>query len=252
MTNKPAYAVEAVDHTLAALGLLTERDAVRLSDMAGELGIGRATAHRLLQMLVYREFARQRPDRAYTAGPALMAARQRARLQNLASWLHPSLLLAYDRLKESVQLQVLSGLDVVSLDSIERPPGERQSVRGTRLPAERTSGGLVLLAQLPAAEVRERFAPLPLLTRSQLDRSLATTRRLGFGYIAGTDAVSVSIPVADGDGQAVAALTCTGPSARLTRTRLAEVVAVLRAVAESARRAHPAAGSQLIEQRRTG
>jgi DNA-binding IclR family transcriptional regulator len=91
-----------------------------------------------------------------------------------------------------------------------------------------------------------------LLTRSQLDRSLATTRRLGFGYIAGTDAISVSLAVDDGDGQAVAALTCAGPSKRLTRPRLAEVVETLRAVAESASRAHPAAESQLIEQRRTG
>lgn len=252
MTNRPAYTVEAVDHTLAVLGLLTERETVRLTELASELGIGRATAHRLLQMLVYREFARQRPDRAYTAGPALMAARRQARLRSMAFWLRPSLLLAYNRLRESVELQVLSGIDVLSLDTIERPPGDRRSVPGTRLPAERTSGGLALLAQLPADEIRTRFGPLPALTRSQLDRSLAATLREGFGYVRGTDDDSVGVPVLDDDDQAIAALTCTAPRARLTRPRLAEVVSVLRAVAESARRARPATGSPKIDQRRTG
>ena len=255
MTQRPAYAVEAVDHTLAALDLLTQRDAVRVSELAAELGIGRSTAHRLLQMLVYRGFAQQRPNRTYTAGPALMAARQRARLQSLTSWLRPSLLLAYQRLHESVQLQVLSGLEVVSVESIERPAGEGHSLRGTRLPAELASGGLALLAQLPAGEMRIRSRRLPATAQSQLDHSLATTRRRGFGYavgVTGADIVSVSVPVFDPDDEAVAALTCTAPSTRLTRSRAAEAVAILGAVARSAQLTHPAAGRHLITTRRAG
>lgn len=238
MMQRPAYAVESIDHTLAALELLTQREAMRLSDLADELGIGRATAHRLLRMLVYRGFALQKPDRSYTAGPSLTAARQRARTQNLRSWLYPSLRLAHDRVEESVQLQVLRGPDVVTVESIERPGTERQLLRGARLPAERAAGGLVLLAQLPASETRARFAHLPDRSMVQLDRALTTTRRQGFGYtagMAGTDTVSVSIPVFDDDARAAAALTCTAPSTRLLRPRVAEAVAVLRAVVPSVR-----------------
>jgi IclR family transcriptional regulator, acetate operon repressor len=276
MMQRPTYAVDSIDHTLAALELLTQREAMRLSDLADELGIGRATAHRLLRMLVYRGFALQKPDRSYAAGPSLTAARQRARTQNLRSWLYPSLRLAHDRLEESVQLQVLSGAVVVIVESIERPGTERQLLRGARLPAERSAGGLVLLAQLPASKTRARFAHLPHRSLAQLDRALATTRQQGFGYtaeMAGTDAVSVSVPVFDHDGRAAAALTCTAPSARLLRPRVAEAVAVLRAVAQSARReamvtslpggrdsqlARRAAGppgpvrDQVLAQRRTG
>jgi IclR family transcriptional regulator, acetate operon repressor len=256
MMQRPAYAVDSIDHTLAALELLTQREAMRLSDLADELGIGRATAHRLLRMLVYRGFALQKPDRSYAAGPSLTAARQRARTQNLRSWLSPSLRLAHDRLDESVQLQVLSGADVVTVESIERPGTERQLLRGARLPAERSAGGLVLLAQLPASETRARFAHLPQRSLAQLDRALTTTRRQGFGHTAetpgtaGTDAVSVSVPVFDHDGRPAAALTCTAPSARLLRPRAAEAIAVLRAVvpggtgpARPARRSRPTAGS---------
>lgn len=234
MMQRPAYAVDSIDHTLTALELLTQREAMRLSDLADELGIGRATAHRLLRMLVYRGFALQKPDRSYAAGPSLTAAGQRIRTQNLSSWLSPSLRLAHDRLQESVQLQVLRGADVVTLESIERPGTERQLLRGAGLPAERAAGGLVLLAQLPVSETRARFAHLPHRSLAQLDRALTTTRQQGFGYTArtaGTDAVSVSVPVFDHDGRPAAALTCTAPSARLLRPRVAEAVAVLRAVA---------------------
>jgi hypothetical protein len=86
MMQRPAYAVESIDHTLAALELLTQREAIRLSDLAGELGIGRATAHRLLRMLVYRGFALQRPDRSYAIGPALTrAAAQSARGESVGT-----------------------------------------------------------------------------------------------------------------------------------------------------------------------
>ena len=130
MMQRPAYAVESIDHTLAALELLTQREAMRLSDLADELGIGRATAHRLLRMLVYRGFALQKPDRSYTAGPSLTAARQRARTQNLRSWLYPSLRLAHDRLEESVQLQVLRGL-IGRADPVRR---EERGGRHRKLP----------------------------------------------------------------------------------------------------------------------
>ena len=188
-------------------------------------------------MLVYRGFALQKPDRSYAAGPSLTAARQRAWTQNLRSWLYPSLRLAHDRLEESVQLQVLRGADVVTVESIERPGTGSQLPPGVRLPAGRAAGGLVLLAQLPVSETRARFAHLPHGSLAQLDRALTTTRQQGFGYTtgpAGTSAVSVSVPVFDHDGRAAAALTCTAPSGRLLRPRVPEAVAVLRTIAQSA------------------
>jgi IclR family transcriptional regulator, acetate operon repressor len=71
MKNRPAYAIESVDNALRILQLLRDSGQVRVSDVAAEIGTARSTAHRLLAMLVYRDFAVQAEDRSYRPGPAL-------------------------------------------------------------------------------------------------------------------------------------------------------------------------------------
>jgi DNA-binding IclR family transcriptional regulator len=71
--NKPPYAIESVDNALRILQVLRDSGQARVSDVAAELGIARSTAHRLLAMLVYRDFAIQAADRSYRPGPALSA-----------------------------------------------------------------------------------------------------------------------------------------------------------------------------------
>ena len=51
---------------------------MRVTDAAERLGVSVSTAHRLLAMLVYRDFAEQQEDRRYRAGPVL-AGRDAAR-----------------------------------------------------------------------------------------------------------------------------------------------------------------------------
>src|SRR6476620_11004466 len=48
---------------------------MRVTDVAARLEVSVSTAHRLLGMLVYRDFAKQLPDRRYGCGPGLRAAR---------------------------------------------------------------------------------------------------------------------------------------------------------------------------------
>ena len=59
MRNKPAYAIESVDHALHLAQLLQQEGPLRVTDAAGRLGVSVSTAHRLLAMLVYRDFAEQ-------------------------------------------------------------------------------------------------------------------------------------------------------------------------------------------------
>lgn len=73
MKNRPAYAIESVDNALRVLQLLRDSGQVRVCDVAAEIGTARSTAHRLLAMLVYRDFAVQAEDRSYRPGPALSA-----------------------------------------------------------------------------------------------------------------------------------------------------------------------------------
>jgi IclR family acetate operon transcriptional repressor len=51
--------------------MLQQEGPMRLTDVAGRLEVSRSTAHRLLSMLVYHDFAEQLPDRLYSPGSVL-------------------------------------------------------------------------------------------------------------------------------------------------------------------------------------
>ena len=66
----PAYAIASVDHALRLATILQLEGNLTVAEAAERLGVARSTAHRLLQMLVYRDFAVQHPGRQYGAGPS--------------------------------------------------------------------------------------------------------------------------------------------------------------------------------------
>jgi DNA-binding IclR family transcriptional regulator len=70
----PPYAVASVDHALRAAAMLQLEDGLTVSQVAERLGVARSTAHRLLAMLVYRDFAVQDEERVYRASPVLELA----------------------------------------------------------------------------------------------------------------------------------------------------------------------------------
>ena len=233
--TKPQYAVDAVDNTLRLLTVLWRDGAVRVSDAAGELGVARSTAHRLLRMLVYRGFAVQRDDRSYVPGPALARSVPRTDHAFLRGWLRPAMEQVHRTLDETVHLVVRDGDQVLFVESIEaRQPLRVGSRAGIRLPAEVTSGGKILLAQLPPAAVRALYAGRPDAERRE--RMLTRTRRQGYGLNSdesepGITAVGVSVP--DPGGEPFAALSVSAPTMRFRRTRAPEIAAVLRAAVDA-------------------
>ena len=76
MKNSPSYAVSSVDHALQLAVMLQVEGTLSVSDAASRLDVARSTAHRLLSMLVYRDFARQGEDRKYHAGPVMSLSAQ--------------------------------------------------------------------------------------------------------------------------------------------------------------------------------
>jgi len=148
--NKPPYAIESVDNALRILQLIRDSGQVRVSDMAAELGIARSTAHRLLAMLVYRDFAVRTEDRCYRPGPALSARPLAGEpAQRLRQALRPHMEDLRDQVNETINLVVRLGPQTRFLHTVESTQllrvGDRQ---GTILPAWQTSGGKALLASL--------------------------------------------------------------------------------------------------------
>jgi IclR family transcriptional regulator, acetate operon repressor len=239
--NKPPYAIESVDNALRLLQVLRDSGQVRVSDAAAELGIARSTAHRLLSMLVYRDFAVRTDDHVYLPGPALSAPPLRGEpAQHLRQLLRPHMEALRDRVTETVNLTVRLGTQTRFLHTVECAQvlrvGDRQ---GTILPAWRTSGGRALLAELPDAQLTALLRgasgrPPEGMTAAER-RSLVTQLRLvrDQGYAenieeseSGVSAIGVC--VRDRLGDPVAALSVSAPSVRYTPDRSREFLRELR------------------------
>jgi IclR family transcriptional regulator, acetate operon repressor len=230
--NKPPYAIESVDNALRILQALRDSGQVRVSEVAAELGIARSTVHRLLAMLVYRDFAVQAEDRSYRPGPALSAGPLRGEpAQRLRQLMRPHMEALRDQVAETVNLVVRLGAQTRFLHTVESAQvlrvGDRQ---GTVLPAWQTSGGKALLAELPDAQLAELLrganGHLPEGMTAARRRALVSELRLirdqGFAENieeseSGVCAVGLCLRGKAGDP--VAALSVSAPSVRYTPDR---------------------------------
>jgi len=230
--NKPPYSIDSVDNALRILQTLRDSGQVRVSDVAAELGIARSTAHRLLAMLVYRDFAVQAEDRSYRPGPAIAAEPLRGEpAQRLRQAMRPHMEALCDQVAETINLVVRLGTQTRFLHTVESAQvlrvGDRQ---GTVLPAWKTSGGKALLAQLPdvqlTALLRGAAGRPPEGMTAAERRSLVNELRLvrDQGYAENfqeseSGVCAIGLCLRDKTGDPVAALSVSAPSVRYTPDR---------------------------------
>lgn len=188
-------------------------------------------------MLVYRDFAVQRDDRVYVAGPALTATAPLRDRGTLRSMVRPQLEDLNRRLDETVHLIVRDGTAAAFIDSVEGRRALRVGSRtGARMPAERTSGGKVLLADLAPSAVAALYADRVDVDLARLQKVLTQARREGFALNLGESEAgihAVGVCLRDAGGVAVGALSVSAPALRFGRAQAVETAAVLREAAES-------------------
>ncbi|EHR52793.1 transcriptional regulator [Saccharomonospora marina XMU15] len=234
MKKPPAYAVASVDHALRLATILQLEGSLSVADAAQRLGVARSTAHRLLAMLVYRDFAVQDDTKRYRPGPVLeLAAHSHSMVSRLRQAALPHLFRLVDTLGESVNLTVRTGNTARFVACAEcRQPLRVGSREGMVFPAHRTTAGLLLLAELGDMELEALYAgdrkpEAPAM--DELRRELAKVRRNGFAVNQGRSergVVAVGVPVRSG-GAAIAGVSVSMPSMRYDRRRLRPIVATL-------------------------
>ncbi|RBY80749.1 IclR family transcriptional regulator [Blastococcus sp. TF02A-26] len=207
-----------------------------VSEAAERLGVARSTAHRLLAMLVYRDFATQLADRRYAVGPALSPGlRPSAPVPALRPVVVPHLTALVERVEETANVQVLAGDLVRFVASVECSRALRVGDReGMVFPAHLTSGGKVLLADLPDEELAERFVGAGGPDLAALRTELRAVRENGFALNVGrTEAglTAVGRPIRPDGRRAEAAVSVSMPSSRFSEERLPQIVAALAATA---------------------
>lgn len=245
MKEPPAYAVTSVDHALRLAVALQVEGPLTVSAAAERLGVARSTAHRLLQTLVYRDFAVQAEDRSYRAGPVLeISGRSPSSAARLRSAALVPLAGVVDRLGETCNLAVRVGTTVRFLASLECEQALRVGSReGMVFPAHQVTGGLVLLAALSDERVdalyaAERFADRP-QDRPDLARlhaDLRAVRRTGIAVNlerSERGLAAVGRAVLDRDGDPAAAVSVSMPTVRYRKERIPELVAALTVAAEA-------------------
>lgn len=246
-SDRTAGGLRSVGTALDVLECFAIDGSLGVSDVARRLGIGKATAHRLLQTLVTRGFVEQdRGTGKYRLGMHLYELGHLAQARN--TFRHaalPHLQAIATGTGYTVNLGVPDGADLVFVERIETGEGgEVLGHVGRRLPLHCTSSGKVIAAFNPAVDQARRTAGFPpyarrtIRTETAWSRALSDVRRQGFAVSHGESfdgMTSIALPVMQRK-VAVASISAFGPTdqiaADLDRLRVLLATASRRIAAE--------------------
>lgn len=239
--REPAhYAIQSLDRAIDVLEAFQSGEAARgVADLAREVGLPRATVHRLLAALSSRGFLDQDESSGkYRLGLKLFELGSVvADSLDVRRVARPYLLRLMKETGETAHLVVLDGIDIVFVDKVETDnPFRMVSVIGGRLPARFSGSGKALLAQLSDEELGRRLASLPREDRPALLARLREIR--AWGWARDDEETQLGLRcvgtfVRDHTGAAVAGLSVSGPIVRLSDDRVPDLVRHLRATADA-------------------
>ncbi|MGC0145020.1 IclR family transcriptional regulator [Pseudactinotalea sp. Z1732] len=243
--------MKSARRTLEILEAVARRpDGVTFSELGDILDIPQSSLHGLLRTVVAsRWLVFDDETKRYFVGVKIWEAGQRfKRSREVTIRTRQYLLAAQRTLGETIQLGILDDLDIVYIDKVEGTrPLRLVSEVGGRLPAYVTAIGKVLLAELPAQQLLDRFAGETLegyteetiTSGDELIEHLGTVHRCGYATDHGEyspGVFCVAVPIRDANGRAVAAMSCSVPQTLidLGETDEDEIAAVLQQQATNA------------------
>src|ERR1700726_3925130 len=228
------YQLHSLDRAVAVLEMLGESDtALSLAEVCHKLNLHKSTAHRSLMVLERSALIERTPENRYRLGLKLYELGNRAVEQvDLRTRVHPYFRRLAAHVGETVHLSVLQKTSIVYLDKVE--PNRRvcvSSKTGTSNPVYCTSMGKAMLAFQPEEMIEEivakiRFTPYTpktLCSREKLLEYLKIVRRRG--YAIDDQEIELGVrcvgaPVLNEDHWAIAAVSVSGPSSRITAQRV--------------------------------
>ena len=161
-----------------------------LAELAAEVGLPRSTVHRLIKALETEGLVSPVSTSAgFRLGPGLLQMASASR-EWLVDQVHPELVALSGRLRETVDLAVLSGDRVVFIDQVARPQRlQAVSAVGVSFPLHSTANGKALLAVLEDPDVRRllparlrRFTCHTITSRDVLLAELEEVRATGLAW----------------------------------------------------------------------
>jgi DNA-binding IclR family transcriptional regulator len=223
--------VQSLDRSLDLLEALAAGGEQGVTELANRTGLVPSTAHRLLHTLTARGWVTQ----SSTTGRYLLcykvsevASAVEKRLERLRAAARPHLESIQRATGETVNLVVVDGERVVYVDQVEGTRNVRMfTAVGTTVPAHTTGSGKAIMAHwAPGAvaalygprEPLESLTPRTLVTVAALDDDFVRIRHRGYAIDNEEHELGVgcvAAPVFDHTGRPAAAISVSGPSARI-------------------------------------
>ncbi len=224
------YNVRAVDRVFYILSVLSDSKPRKLTELSEEIALNSSTTFRLLATLAHHNYVeRDETSGEYRLG---LACLELARAYHAGNDIRRAALPELERLRdvstETVHLGVLDKMEVVYLEKLHglHAVGLMSSRVGGRSPAYCTGLGKILLAYADPKLVRDHFERVGLhrytdTTIGNVDElidHLEQVRCQGYTLDLGEHEAEincVATPIFDIDGRVVAAISVSGPAARM-------------------------------------
>jgi DNA-binding IclR family transcriptional regulator len=228
------YQLHGLERAVSVLDVLSDSDTpLSLAEICQRMGLHKSTAHRSLMVLERSALIERTLENRFRLGLKLYELGNRAVEQiDLRARVYPFFRRLAAEVGETVHLGVLQKTSVVYLDKVE--PNRRicmSSKIGTSNPVYCTSLGKAMLAFQPeemidkiVAKLRiTRYTPKTLCSREKLLEYLKVVRRRG--YAIDDEEIEIGVrcvgaPVLNEDNWAIAAVSVSGPSSRITAQRV--------------------------------
>ena len=220
---------QAIDRATSLLiAILNSQEPPLLSELARELDLPKSTTSRILGALERQGLIRRDRDGAYVGGDVLMRF---ASAQNqdsaLIARMRPVLEALAKLTSESINLAVPGNNELKLIDQVDGQYllGATNWI-GRHVPYHASALGKVLLAYgaaaIPNGSLQSK-TNRTITSRTQLNAELEKVRKVGFAIIDNEleeGLVAVAAPVFGHDGSVVAAISISGPDARINRDKL--------------------------------
>jgi DNA-binding IclR family transcriptional regulator len=228
--------LQSVGRAVSVLEHLSREGWSGVTDVANALDIHKSTAYRMLATLKARGLVEQDTQtERYRLGLGLvLLARAVTADLDVVRAARPVLQELSAETRETVTISVLAGEEVVVLDQTNAAPSILNvNWTGKHFPLHCTSDGKILLAHLPErqqelalARPLRRYTDQTVTDPARLREQLEAVRRDGYGFSVEeleVGLIGVAAPVFASGGRAVASISVSGPSFRLTVDSIPEV-----------------------------
>jgi IclR family KDG regulon transcriptional repressor len=229
-TSDTRYNIRVLDRAIRILSLLADGKPRTPVEVSEGINLSPSTTFRLLTTLSYHNYLkRDERSNQYRLGLAcLELAHAYADSNDLRKVALPELEALRDEVKETVHLAVLDNMEIVYLEKLTglHAIGMMSSRVGGRAPAHCTGIGKALLAFQKPDLVRShykkygltRYTDTTIIDLDVLIKELENIHQRGYAFDKGeheNEVRCIAAPIFDLNGELVAALSISGPSARM-------------------------------------